>query len=238
MSVKTFIVTLPDYSERLLKLSGLRKELSSIGLETELYYGVNGKEIHLENTQLNHLKTIHYKNDSYLYDATVRTNGAPMSKGEFGCAWSHLNLLKQLVNEPPSSAINYYLVLEDDVELVKPIEELACTLQNMPDDVDMCHLAKSDWYPFQKTKSVNDCFDECAKTYFNRTTAYLISKKGAEKVLAYTNNHINLPSDDLYCTIYRETSDFCFYVPKEYLFKEQDNITSTIGDINLQTENS
>jgi len=237
LSVKTFILTLPDYPLRLEKLNNLRTDLSSIGLGTTIYYGVNGKEINLENTQLNHLKTIHYKNDSYLYDATIRINGQPMSKGEFGCAWSHLNLLKQLVNEPDSSS-NYYLVLEDDVELVKPIEELAYALQHIPEDLDMCHLAKSDWNPFQKTKSVNDCFDECAKTYFNRTTAYLISKKGAEKVLAYTNNHINVPSDDLYCTIYRETSDFRFYVPKEYLFKEQDNITSTIGDVNLQAENS
>lgn len=236
MSVKTFILTLQDYPLRLKTLDNLRKELSSIGLESTIYYGVNGKEIHLENTELNHLKTIHYKNESYHYDATVRKNGQPMSKGEFGCAWSHLNLLKQLVNEPVSS-INYYLVFEDDVELIKPIEELAFILQHLPDDVDMCHLAKSDWYPFQKTGSVNDCFDECAKTYFNRTTAYIISKKGAEKVLDYTNNHINVPSDDLYCTIYRETSDFRFYVPKEYLFKEQDNITSTIADINLQTEN-
>ena len=236
--MKTFILTLLDYPLRLEKLDNLRRDLSSIGLESTLYYGVNGKEIHLENTQLNHLKTIHYKNDSYLYDATVRINGHTMTKGEFGCAWSHLNLLKQLVNDPTSSAINYYLVLEDDVDLVKPIEELACTLQNMPEDLDMCHLAKSDWNPFQKTISVNDYLDECSKTYFNRTTAYVISKKGAAKVLAYTNNHINVPSDDLYCTIYRETSDFRFYVPKEYLFKEQDNITSTIGDINIQAENS
>jgi len=153
-----------------------------------------------------------------------------MTRGEFGCAWSHLNLLKQLITEPNT---NYYLVLEDDVELIKPIADLYHLLDNIPADADMCHLAKSDWYPFNRIKQVNDYFCEVEKQrYFNRTTAYLVSKKGAQKILDYTKNSINIPIDDLFNTIYRLTDDFRFYVPTDYFFKEQDNVASSITDIN------
>lgn len=230
-SFKPVILTLPQYSSRLDKLTDLQCKLSSIGLETTYYNGVNGKDIILENTNLDHLKFIHYKDSTYTYDASIRTNKKAMSKGEFGCAWSHINLLKQLLTEPDN--INYYLILEDDVELVKPIAELLKLLQHIPEDTDICHLAKSDWYPFMKTSNINAYFSECVKAYFNRTTAYIISRKGAEKVLAYSNNHIDIPIDDLYCKIYRTTHNFHFYVPTaDYFFKEQDNISSTISDIN------
>jgi len=230
-SIKTVILTLPQYSSRLEKLNQMRCKLSSIGLETSLYNGVNGKDITLQNTTDDHIKFVHYKDTTYIYDACIRTNQTAMLKGEFGCAWSHLNLLKQLLTEPCD--VNYYLILEDDVELVKPLSDLSALLEHIPEDADICHLAKSDWYPFIKTKNVNNYFSECVKAYFNRTTAYLISKKGAEKVLAYSNNHIDIPIDDVYCTMYRTTTDFRLYVPLEdYFFKEQENVSSTIHDIN------
>jgi GR25 family glycosyltransferase involved in LPS biosynthesis len=230
-SIKPYILTLPQYSARLEKLNHLRCRLSSIGLETTAYNGVNGRDITLQNTTVDHLKFVHYNGETYTYNACIRTNQTAMTKGEFGCAWSHINLLKQLLTEPAN--INYYLILEDDVELVKPLSDLSELLQNIPEDTDMCHLAKSDWYPFIKTVEVNSYFSKCIKAFFNRTTAYLISKKGAVKVLAYCNNHIDIPIDDIYCTMYRTIPDFRFYVPSDnFLFKEQDNNDSTICDIN------
>ena len=156
-----------------------------------------------------------------------------MRKGEFGCALSHIHLLKQLTKEP--SEINYYLIMEDDLELVKPINELNDLLHHLPSDFDMCHLAKSDWNPFIKTQAVNEYFSECSKSYFNRTTAYIISKKGAEKVLLYVDSQLSIPIDDIFNRIYRLTTDFRFYVPFDYFFKEQNNIESTIKDINNES---
>ena len=238
--VKVYIVTLSEYAERLTKLEKLRHDFSTIGVETQLFNGVNGKDITLQPTSIEHVKTVHYdKNEDahthvYTYDASIRVNKEKMSKGEFGCALSHLKLLKQLIAEGPD--VNYYLILEDDVQLLKPIEAVIELLQNIPADADMCHLAKSEYYPFTKTKQINSCFYECIKrTYFNRTTAYIMSKKGAEKVLAYSNNHINIPIDDLYNTIYRMT-DFRFYIPGSYFFKEQENVQSCIVNINKQTQ--
>jgi len=233
--IKAFILTLPEYSSRLNNLSDLRRRLSFIGLETSIYNGVNGKDITLKDTIYSDLKFIEYKhkNTFYTYNASIRTNGEGMSKGEFGCALSHINLLKQLIKESPE--INYYLILEDDVELVKPINELYELMNHLPDDTDMCHLAQSDWYPFIKTDRVNAHFFECVKSYFNRTTAYIMSKKGAKKVLLYLENQLNTPIDDIFNRIYRLTPDFRFYVPCDYFFKEQNNIDSTIKAINNES---
>ena len=231
LNVKTFILTLPEYPLRIERMSKLRQALSSIGMQHDIYNGVNGRDITMQTTDVNHLKSIRYKNDNRLYDVTKRLSGEIMSRGEIGCAWSHLNLLKQLLEEP--SEINYYLILEDDAEFLKPIKELNDLLLSIPEDLDMCHLAKSEWYPFTKTKQINDFFYECKKvTFFNRTTAYLISKKGAEKALAYCNNHIDIPIDDLYNVLYRMTPNFRFYVSYSYFFKEQPDATSCITDIN------
>jgi GR25 family glycosyltransferase involved in LPS biosynthesis len=232
--IKPYILTLPEYAERLIKLDGLNVQLALIGLDAAITEGVNGKQIHISDTTEvdGFLKQITWKDTTYFYDARVRICGTPMTRGEFGCAWSHLNLLKQLVADTDPS-INYYLVLEDDVELIKPIAELYHLLDHIPADADLCHLAKSDWYPFNRINQVNDYFCEVEKQrYFNRTTAYLVSKKGAQKILDYTKNSINIPIDDLFNRIYRLTDNFRFYVPTDYFFKEQDNVASSITDIN------
>ena len=237
--ITPYIITLPEYPARLENLDGLITNLSLIGLETAINNGVNGKNISIN--AIDNKTTLTYENTTYTYNKTVRLNGIAMTRGEFGCAWSHLNLIKQLAQvdqaqadqaqADPSQAQAYYLILEDDVELVKPLDELYTLLHHLPVDTDLCHLAKSDWYPFKKTGQVNPYFYECEKDFFNKTTAYLISQKGAKKIMEYINHSINVPIDDLFNMIYRLTPDFRFYVPIDYFFKEQDNILSTIKDI-------
>jgi len=154
--------------------------------------------------------------------------------GELGCLWSHINIFKELVKNGGDNNNNnkmYYLVLEDDVELIKSLDELQDLLFHIPDDMDFCHLALSDWYPFVITQPKNDYFYECEKRFFNRTTAYIVSIKGAKKILDYIGNEINLPIDDLINTMYRTQPDFKLYVPKTYFFKEQYNTTSIIATL-------
>ena len=229
-SIKSIILTLPEYAvTRLNKLDNLICNLSQIGLETKVYHGVHGRDIIYDDEK--NIRNITFNGTTYQYDPKVRINGQPMKRGEFGCTWSHLNLLRNLSNAPHHD--KYYLIFEDDVKLVKPLNELYELLNNIPEDADICHLCMSDWYPFIKTKPVNAYFSECEKHYFNRATAYLISRKGAEKILTYANNHINTPIDDLFNMVFRLTPDFRFYVPAtDYFFKEQDNIESVTNMIN------
>jgi len=225
--IKSLVLTLPEYSSRLTKLDKLIQHLEKIGLRTEVFNGVYGKDIVFNyDTQVG-LETITWRDSTYNYNETLRLNGKRMMPGEFGCTWSHIILFKELVSlDKNKKDPMYYLVLEDDVELVKPIDELQELLLHIPEDMDLCHLALSDWYPFVLTQPKNDYFYECEKQFFNRTTAYIVSRKGAKKILDYLDNEINLPIDDLINTIYRTQPDFKFYVPKTYFFKEQDNTVS------------
>jgi GR25 family glycosyltransferase involved in LPS biosynthesis len=231
--IKPFIVTLPEYSDRLTKLGDFNQQLSLIGLDAVIYNGVHGKDIRIYNAASieTKIKHITWQNTTYFYDTRVRLNGAPMTRGEFGCAWSHLNLLRQLIKES-SSDDEYYLILEDDVELVKSVDELYQLLNHIPQDADMCHLAASTFFPFKHTNQINAYFYECEKKYFNKTTAYIVSAKGAKKIIDYTKNSINVPIDDLFNMIYRLTPDFKYYVPESFYFKERDDTVSALIDIN------
>ena len=229
--IKTQLLTLPQYSYRLNKLNILFENLTKIGIKPNIFNGVYGKDIIFDQNDKNdntQLETITWNNTTYNYNKNIRLNGARMMNGEFGCVWSHINIYKQMIEKNDK----YYLVLEDDVCLVKSIDQLFNLLNNIPADADYCHLALSDWYPFILTEQKNEYFYKCKKTFFNRTTAYIISLNGAKKIINYIGNEINLPIDDLINTIYRTTLDFNVYVPKTYYFKEQNNTESIIKDIN------
>lgn len=235
-NIKSLILTLPQYAYRLPNLDKLMQGLEKIGLRTKLFNGVYGKDIVVvdDNETQNGIGTITWNDSTYNYNKNVRLNGKQMMLGELGCLWSHINIFKELVKNGGDNNKNnnkmYYLVLEDDVELIKSLDELQDLLFHIPDDMDFCHLALSDWYPFVITQPKNDYFYECEKRFFNRTTAYIVSIKGAKKILDYIGNEINLPIDDLINTMYRTQPDFKLYVPKTYFFKERDNLSSIIHD--------
>jgi len=229
-NIKSLVLTLPEYSSRLPKLDELLKKFETIGLNPELFNGVHGKDIVMidndnDNDNKSVMETIVWRDITYQYNKNIRLNGQRMLPGEFGCLWSHVNIFKDLLKLDGDSN-DSYLVIEDDAELVKPIDELHNLLLHLPEDMDFCHLAYSQWYPFLLTKQRNDYFYECEKRFFNGCVAYVVSKKGAKKILDYIGNEFNMPIDDFINTIYRTQPDFKFYVPKTFFFKEQDDTVS------------
>ncbi len=117
-----------------------------------------------------------------------------MSKGEFGCAWSHLKIYEKLVKD---SEYDSYLVLEDDSEITCDINHFEKVISKRPKLYDIVHIARSDWYPFVLYRRINEYYFKPFKRPFNRTTAYFVSKNGAKKLLEKTQNYINVPADDL-----------------------------------------
>jgi len=223
--LKIVIMTLKEYPERLNNLTHFIYKFSQLGLRYEICYGINGINIKKSDTTNENIKLLSHDRDpkTYTYDKTIRTNNQIMGAGELGCAWSHLSFYNKLVND---MEYDNYLIFEDDVELVSTLEQLYNTLCNIPETFDFCHIAKSDWYPFIKINKINDHFYTCKKQYFNRTTAYIVSKTGANKLIHRANNCINIPADDLLCDIYLNTPDFTIYVPESYLFHEPENTIS------------
>lgn len=224
---KAIILTLDKYPERLNKLKNFIETLFNIGIDVEIFRGVNGGEIIVEYLKEN-LYCLTYKDEKHLYDRTKRINGQVMKKGELGCALSHLNIYKKLLED-----INYdnYLIFEDDVEFYLSINDIVNTLNNIPESYDVLHLSKSDWYPFIKNYRINDYFYSPFKNYFNRLTGYMVSKKGATNLLKYSNGYINIPADDLLSDMYIN-NNLELYVPDKFLFIHREGEISSIDTIN------
>lgn len=231
--MKIVILTLkePDYS-RVNGLQELIMNLSKIGLEIEIYYGINGNDIKIYPTEDESIKLLYHQFKTIFYDSGKRINRQIMKLGELGCAWSQINIYKKLIED---CDYNQYLIFEDDAHLLKSLEELCVLLLNLPTDFDMCHIALSNWNPFEKVNKVNDYFYTIKPNYFNRCTAYILSKSGAQKVLHYTANRINMPSDDLLCHTYLNRPDFKLYVPESPYFHIMDDNKSIINKVNGDT---
>jgi GR25 family glycosyltransferase involved in LPS biosynthesis len=128
---------------------------------------------------------------------------------------------------------NNYLIMEDDAELDVSLESLYNTLLNMPEKFDVLHISKSDWYPFEKEKKVNDIFYRPQKKFFNRATGYIISKQGCVKLLdAIQGNMINVPADDLLSNTYINTNNLDLYYSERFVFRERDDAVSITDEIN------
>jgi GR25 family glycosyltransferase involved in LPS biosynthesis len=93
------------------------------------------------------------------------------------------------------------------------------------------HLSLSDWYPFEKLDKINDYYYNVTKKFFNRATGYIVSKSGASKMVNNCKDVINLPCDDLICHSFLQDNKFKFYVPNNFLFKEQDGTISITEQI-------
>ena len=219
--IKSVIIKIDNYRDNIT--NKLLEDMNLLHIETEIFNGINGKNIKIYNTEDINIKLLYHSFEIYYYDITKRFNKKIMSKGELGCTWSHLNIYKKLLND---NVYDKYLILEDDAEKVVSLEELSLFLNNIPEDADLCHIAKSDCFPFIKKNKINYFYYDIHHNFFNRTTAYIITKSGARKLLNYYENFINLPSDDL---IYNcSKNNFNLYVPKNYLFKENSNNYSII----------
>jgi GR25 family glycosyltransferase involved in LPS biosynthesis len=224
--IKVVILTLEKYSHRMNKVYDLINKLSQIGLQCSLYYGVNGEDIRVTTTESPIIYKLEYNSEVKYYDMSIRTNRQRMTAGELGCAWSHLNIYKSLLEE---MQVDKYLIFEDDVEIVESLEYLYQCLSTIPAEIDMCHIAKSDWYPFVLFNNVNEMWYDVKKSYFNRLTAYIVSKIGGQKILDYAKDHIDVPADDILSNMFNNYK-LRVYVPSKYIFHEPENTVSIIGN--------
>ena len=221
LKIKVVVLTLKEYKERAKNICELTSIFKQLGIEIEIFYGINGKNITKcdSDSDSENIKLLYEKYESIIYNTKSRANGKIMSCGELGCAWSHINIYKQLIDD---QNFDKYLILEDDACLSSDFESLINILHNVPSDSDVCHIGESTWYPFKITNKINDFFYEFERQYFNHTTSYIITKTGANKLLEFTKNRILFPADDLLSNANLYTNNFNIYVPENYIFKQKE----------------
>jgi GR25 family glycosyltransferase involved in LPS biosynthesis len=215
---KAVILTLHSSKDRIPIVEKLQSDLTNIGLENEVFYGVNGKDLITSSTK------VVYNNEVMKYNPNVRLNGDRMKIGEFGASWSHIKIYQKLVADEDA---DNYLVLEDDAHVVGDLN----ILRDLPLDFDIAHVARSDMRPFIITSQVNSSFFNIEKDFFNRLTGYVVSKAGAKKLLAVTDGYINVPCDDLLSNSFLR-DQIRVIVPKAPIFDFPIDIQSTTDFIN------
>jgi GR25 family glycosyltransferase involved in LPS biosynthesis len=205
------IVAVPAHVERNQWMEFQRALFSQMGLASRFSYGIDGSELVVWGTSDQTLKLLKCGERESIYDTTRRINGDPMSPENLACSWSHLLVYEQLIEDP---TYDRYLVLENDAELISP-QLLVELLEHLPENFDLAHLGTSEWYRFECVSAVNAHYWDIRKQYFNNAHAYVLSKKGARKLLAFADGTVSLPADDLLSNAFLMTSDFDVIVPLE-----------------------
>lgn len=173
--MKTYIISLN-------KPSVLLNQLNDIGLKPTLFNGINGKTVNL-NTIKQHFDNIWF-------------NVGPV--GALGCALSHLNVWKTFVKTKEQ----FCLILEDDVIFEKDFskEKIKQVLLDTPKDFDILYLGcfNSPTFVYAMTlllmnKKTNTCKSKLVKNtdVALATHAYIISRKGAKKLIKLLDHNIN-----------------------------------------------
>lgn len=229
MRLKILFLTLKDYPERLEKRAVDLVHVSYVlRIPFEVMYGVNGREVTVHETSVPHIFFLqHPVFGTALYNRTTRTNKCQMTPGEFGCAWSHWEIYKRLLIDPDADA---YIIFEDDFKQIVDDDTLCAAISNLPQAFDICRINASEWYPYIPREQITSHFATYEKRYSNHTTAYIVSKEGAAKLLLFMAHEISVPADDLISNANLQMPGFRSYVSTPILFQETGD-PSLIGKI-------
>jgi glycosyl transferase family 25 len=210
------------------RLEQITKNLNSLGLKFNRFSAVNGKE--LKETEIDKLTT-----------PLCRT--LLCNPGIVGCAQSHKEIWKKLVKDDKA---NYYLILEDDaivskksVEIIKKLEskitEHSIDFINLYCVHTACGFAKTEAKNSIHATDLNihrfkiDDYEFGKPVFPFSTTGYIITKKGAQKLLddlEKTNYHI-----DFEISLRRLKGNFNYYTSNKPVIETTGDET-TLGKPN------
>jgi glycosyl transferase, family 25 len=123
-----------------------------------------------------------------------------LNNGQIGCVLSHVNLLKQLVNDDNQ---DFYLILEDDIEILDydKILTIYNLYKNKKIDIDFLSM-KCMEIEFQCSRNgdrikINEGIEIEEKLIPMGTSSYFVTKEGAKKFLKQYNK-VKYPIDFQY----------------------------------------
>ncbi len=169
--MKILVINLEHAKEKKYKMETI---LSSISSNYEFFNGINGKQ----------LKSNEYSVNLDWYNPCDNTH---MTLGEIGCALSHYNIWKKIIDENIETAI----ILEDDIEIVDPDFLNIC--KNIdPQLYDLIYLSRKKMLDISETSATNINNNLVEPCFSYWTSAYILSLSGAKKLCLnlYLNNLI------------------------------------------------
>ena len=228
VNIKIIVINLEKHNDRKIHMLNEVNKITKI--KSEFFKGIDGRE-EIKQIETNNIKLdiLLYKNSLFFSNYNERIdyiNRGKLNLGQIGCDLSHLFVCEKLIFDDDNE---YYLVLEDDSSLNVDENILYEYINNLPEKFDFIHLDMSDWYDFEKTSKENDYYYNVKNKFFNRASAYIISKNGAAKYVSYVKHNICRPADDSFSNLFI-FKNFKVLIPNEWLFvlSEHSN-NSTIG---------
>jgi len=207
-----WVVNMDKSKDRLDKIN---KNLSDLGLKFNRFKAVDGSKI--EKNELDNIITFMCQN--------ILCN-----KGIIGCAESHKQLWKQLLN---TENTNYYLVLEDDSMLTNESVEIIKKLEPKFVEYNIDYL---NLYCVNVGCGFNKTIFEIGEYKFGKpifplqTCGYIISKQGASKLieqLQKTNYHV-----DFEIAVNNFKNNFNYYTSNKNIIHIREEDGTTIGNTN------
>jgi glycosyl transferase family 25 len=178
---KAYVINLDRRSDRLKQFESRFPSYFNSRWTYERFTAVDGNKLHTNGVFSRGIQHL-FRNNDFCSKASV-----------IGCAMSHIKLWQKLVDDQRNES---YVIYEDDVQFVESYTwKLYALLQQITFDWDVLYLGHLVCYEWQTTHRIES--DELPKwenminyivpnrTSWVGTASYIISKRGARKLLEY-----------------------------------------------------
>lgn len=225
INMKMFIINLERRPDRWL----IMQQLSSLEIfNPTRFYAIDGLKL-VSTPQLQRI----FEHNDY-----------NMRRGMVGCAMSHIKLYTNLIYEQHT---NFYCILEDDIELVPDFDKKLIYIMTtcINKDWDIIYLGHHMWKHMQKPEYYNKHDTPVLEKWNTKTsiemsvggtTGYIISKRGAKRLLDFINIHSMTNGID---TIQQKSADTLdVYYCKPHLVYSQCCTDNNNTDTDIQKDYS
>jgi glycosyl transferase family 25 len=186
MSIPVFVISLADNCNRREHMS---QHLSARSIPFEFFNAFDGRG-----------KSASSISSLYSEEDAEKRLGYKMIGSEVACAISHLSLYKYIVDQGYPCA----LIMEDDIRITRPIEPILANINFLPvgwDVVSLCYYRNSSTLrhyvlSLRRKRHLVNCFYAAHFTQnMHSTAAYLVSARGAAKLIVTLENGFCEPID-------------------------------------------
>jgi len=159
----------------------MQQQFASLHLSYRIINASDGKQLSREDLQ------------KYSKRHALKFKRRELSTGEIGCALTHAKIYQQMLDEN----LEEVLILEDDIVLTQDLLHVLLQRRKFPPKWEAVNLANTWAQAIPLGEPVCKDYKICRfRGIANRTSAYLINRQGAKKLIEHVYP-IRLPADDL-----------------------------------------
>jgi glycosyl transferase family 25 len=158
----------------------MQEQFASLDLSYRIINASDGKQLSREELR------------KYSKRHALKFKRRELSTGEIGCALTHANIYQQMLDEN----LEEVLILEDDIVLTRDLLDVLLQRRRFPPEWEAVNFANTSAQAIPLEEPVCKDYRICRfRGIANRTSAYLLNRQGAKKLIEHVYP-IRLPADD------------------------------------------